>query len=271
MPKYAHLKPSDWLVLDYSQYLKDAIRESEKLKEGTKGTLNELYIIALGDEVKRLRKILDEIPDDNDVGSPVNLNNLEPDKFTIPGSLSSSKVPTNETFDVIKQHIKALSDLLPIDEKADDEADEMMQEVREKVSLGTRKIDRNDKDYFYEGIVGRLRDQIELSKQPVEEKIPCNETSSKRMNEIIVSVSKKVNLENLRYYIEFDCYNHGGLRFKYKNPITGSDSTLICFYNGEIKFFSKRKNVISEWKIDKQDEIDPYYIDFLVLWFQEEK
>jgi hypothetical protein len=272
---YNYLDEMEYKEFGFYLYLKDALKKAEELRESNNRDYINLYIVALADEVIRLRKLVDknkqEVSDSDDVGTPVNLDNIEPDRFTIPGSLSSSKVPTNETFDVIKQHIKALADLLPIDEKADDEADKMMREAREKVSLGVRKIDRNDKDYYYDGIVGKLRDQIELSKQPVEELIPCNATSSKRMTEIITSVSKRNNLENLRHYFEFDCYYHGGLKLKYENPENGSVSTLICFYNGEIKFISKRKNVISEWKIGKQDEIDPYYIEYLVDWFQEDK
>lgn len=163
---YNYLDELDYREVSFYQYLKDALKKAEELRESNNRDYSNLYIVALADEVIRLRKLVDknkqEVSDSDDVGTPVNLDNIEPDKFTIPGSLSSSKVPLNETFDVIRQHIKALADLLPIDEKADDEADKMMQEAREKVSLGTRKIDRNDKDYFYDGLVGRLRDDFKI-------------------------------------------------------------------------------------------------------------
>ena len=267
---YNYLDELDMNEFSFYQYLRDALKKAEELREGNNRDYINLYIVALADEVIRLRKLVDknklEVPDEDDVGTPVNLDNIEPDKFTIPVPLSSSKVPTNETFDVIKQHIKALSDLLPIDEKADDEADEMMQEVREKVSLGTRKIDRNDKDYFYDGLVGVLRDDLKIYWADKGFIDKCLQ----QLELIIIELSKKNNLSEITKYFKFSYCRVGGCYFYYHNTEKSSFATFQCFELGGISFSSNRWNESYSFKLTSSDNITDA-VENLSEWFKGEK
>jgi hypothetical protein len=263
------------VYLVHNRYLKAAIEKARSIREDRYFILSDIvddcFFVALLVEIERLRKLVDknklEVPDEDDVGTPVNLNNIEPDKFTIPVPLSSSKVPSNETFDVIKQHIKALSDLLPIDEKADDEADEMMQEVREKASLGTRKIDRNVKNnIFYNGLVGLLRDDFKIywtDKGFIDKCL-------KQLELIIIQLSKKNNLIEITKYFKFSYCPHIGCYFYYQNTQKTSFAVLQCFEQGGVSFSGNRGKELYSFKLTSTDNITDA-VEYLSEWFQEEK